>query len=93
MSRHLIGRGRRRVIQPRFLTKTLEDEGFRFDHERADGAEVFADDLHLVQLNAQSADLLLQVVAALPPLLRIRVQFAAAVHLLATIQVNSYKQL
>lgn len=58
------------------------DEALRFGHQRPDGAQVFADDLHLVQLNSKSADLLLQVVTALTPLLRIRVQFTAAVDLL-----------
>ena len=70
------------VLGFRFAMIADGNEALRFADQRPDGAEVFPDDLHLVQLNTQGADLLLQVVAAQPPLLRIRVQSAAAVHLL-----------
>ena len=63
-------------------------QGVHFGGQRSDGAQMFADDLHLVQLEPQRADLLFQVVATQSPLFGVRVQSAAAVDLLFVPQLT-----
>ena len=53
----------------------------------SDGAQMLADDFHLVELDPQRADLLFQVIAAQPPALRIRVHLAAAIDAVVTQQL------